>query len=128
MEYRKMVARFQDGSLIKGVSSDFSPTETTFRLKPQAGDFLTVDMSKLKALFFVKDFRGDKDHKEDYHDVRPWNGNKIQVHFTDGEIMIGYTLHYDVGHLGFFITPADLQSNNKEVFVITSATEKITFI
>ncbi len=128
MEFTKVVARFKDGSIIKGMSSNFSPTETIFRIKPKTGDFLTVDINELKALFFVKSFRGDKDHIEEHHDIKPWDGNKIQVHFADGEIIFGYTLHYDFGHHGFFMTPADTNSNNKEIFVITSAAEKITFI
>ncbi len=128
MELNKIVARFKDGSMIKGVSRDFSPANTSFRIKPLRGEFVTVDVNDLKALFFVKDFEGNKSHKTEYKDVRPWDGNKIQVHFNDGEIMIGYTLHYDIGHHGFYVAPADMQSNNKEVFVISSATEKVTFI
>lgn len=128
MEVSKIIARFKDGSLTKGTSNDFSPSKTSFRMKPLKGAYVSIDMNELKAVFFVKDFHGDNLYKKEYKDVRLWDGNKIQVHFTDGEIIIGYTMHYDIGHHGFFVTPADLQSNNKYIFIITSATEKVTFI
>jgi hypothetical protein len=50
------------------------------------------------------------------------------VEFVDGEVIIGYALSYAPERHGFFITPADLQSNNERIFVIKSATKKVTIV
>ncbi|HBH62823.1 MAG TPA: hypothetical protein DDX85_14020 [Nitrospiraceae bacterium] len=128
MKVKKIVARFRDGSLLKGTTVDFSPEGASFHVRSLSGQVSEVEVDKLKAVFFVKDFKGDTHRKDEYKDLRLWEGNKIQVHFKDGEIIIGYTLNYDINHRGFFMTPADVQSNNDEVFVIVSATEKLTFM
>ncbi len=128
MEVKKIVARFRDGSLLKGTSVDFSPRAESFHIRSLSGPVTEVEVEQLKAVFFVKNFEGDVQHKDEYKDVRIWYGKRIQVHFKDGEIIIGHTLHYDIDHRGFFLAPSDLRSNNDEVFVIVSATEKITFL
>jgi hypothetical protein len=53
-------------------------------------------------------------------------GLKVEVTFVDGEVMVGSTLlGYDPKRLGNFITPADIQSNNIRVFVISSAVKSV---
>jgi len=128
MEKKKIVAKFKDGSNMKGVLVDFSPDKTILKLIPSKGEIQLIETEKLKAVFFVKDFRGSKKRKDKYKDANPWGGKKIQVHFLDGEIIVGYTLHYDLGNQGFFVIPADDKSNNDNIFVIISATNKITFL
>jgi hypothetical protein len=102
--------------------------KTFFHLKLLSGEVVKVDIEKLKAAFNVKTFNGNKNYNYTYKDVIPWGGNKVKVEFIDGEVIIGYTPHYSAGHQGFFITPADLQGNNKEVYVVTSATKEITYL
>lgn len=128
MKVKKIVARYRDGTIRKGTSRNFVPDKKSFNLRQVGGEVVSVDVEELKAVFFVKDFKGNKDRIDSYNDARPWGGKKVQVHFTDGEVLVGYTLHYDMGHHGFFVIPADLQSNNEEVFVITSAAKRITFL
>jgi hypothetical protein len=48
------------------------------------------------------------------------------VEFSNGEVIIGFALSYSPERHGFFIVPADLKSNNERIFVIKSATSKIT--
>ena len=128
MVKKKIVAKFKDGSIKKGVLVDFSPDKTTLKLIPSNGEIQLIATENLKAVFFVKDFQGSKKRKDKYIDANPWGGKKIQVHFIDGEILIGYTLHYDLGNQGFFVLPADGKSNNDNIFVIASAINKITFL
>jgi hypothetical protein len=124
----KMVIRFKDKLLMKGRTCDFSPDNTVFHLKLFNGELIKVDIDKVKAAFVVKNFNGNKNYKYTYKDFIPWGGNKIKVEFIDGEIMIGYTPYYPFGHHGFFVTPADVQGNNKQVYVVTSATKEITYL
>ena len=51
-----------------------------------------------------------------------------QVEFTDGEVLIGYTQGYSPTRNGFFVVPADIKNNNDRIYVIASATEKISFL
>ena len=122
----KVVARFKDGSLIKGNTKDFSLSNNEFHLELINGEIKKIDTEKLKALFCVKTFEGNKNHVERYTDVIPKGGRKIIVEFNDGEIIIGYTQIYTPELQGFFLIPADLESNIEHIYVITSATKNIT--
>jgi hypothetical protein len=87
-----------------------------------------IEVEQLKAFFLVKDFEGNKTYDEDYKDEISGTGRKIMVTFSDGESIIGYTLGYSPDRQGFFMTPADLKSNNQRIFVVKSASEKVEFI
>lgn len=125
MQPNKIVARFKDNTLIKGTTSDFSADKTQFHLTTLDGITEPIDTERLKALFFVKDTDGNKDHRESYHDEISGMGRKLKVKFTDGEMLIGYSLDYSADRHGFFLTPADLHSNNRRIFIIKSATEEV---
>jgi hypothetical protein len=128
MGKNKVVARFKDGSMLKGNTSDFLPNKNQFHLETDGGDIQTVDVDRLKALFFVKDFAGNKDHIEAYADDISGCGRKIKVKFDDGETIIGYTTGYSPDRPGFYLTPAEKKSNNERIFVVKSASEKIEFL
>jgi hypothetical protein len=128
METNKVVAKFKDNSLAKGKTSDFFPNKARFHLEKPNGEILEIDIEKLKAIFFVKDFAGDKNREDSYNDQIAGGGRKLKVHFSDGEIVIGYTLGYSPDRQGFYLTPADLQGNNERIFVVKSATSKIEFL
>lgn len=128
METNKVVVRFKDGSIMKGKTSDFFPNKTSFHLETLNGEIKTIDVEQLKAFFWVKDYEGTKNYDEDYEDEIAGTGRKINVKFSDGESIIGYTLGYSPDRQGFFMTPADLKSNNQRIFVVKSASEKIEFI
>lgn len=124
----KAVVRFKDKMLMKGRTGNFSPDNSFFHMKLLSGESVKVDIAKLKALFIVKSFQGNRQYQYTYGDVLPWGGKKVKVEFKDGEVIIGYTTYYQSVGTGFFITPADLKGNNKQVFVVTSATRKISYM
>ncbi len=138
MKKDRIVARFKDGSLLKGESNDFSRERSFFSLKLIHGEFMrtetkvsktvNVALDDLKALFFVKDFNGNKKREDNYINSILWGYKKVKSLFHDGEEIAGYALHYDLGRWGFFMEPADQQSNNERIFVINSATQKVTFL
>ena len=128
METNKVVARFKDGSILKGKTNDFFPNKTNFHLETLNGETQQIEVEQLKAFFLVKDFEGNKNYDEDYRDEIAGTGRKIMVKFSDGESIIGYTLGYSPDRQGFFMTPADSNSNNHRIFVVKSASEKIEFI
>ena len=128
MAPNKVVVKFKNNTVLKGKTSDFFPNKTQFHLEDINGEISEISIEDLKAIFFVKDFEGNKDHQDNYNDHIAAGGRKIQVLFNDGEIVVGYTLAYSADRPGFYMTPADLQGNNERIFVVNSATEKVGFL
>jgi hypothetical protein len=122
----RVVARFLDGRVLKGTTQDFIPTRPAFHLLPVTGTgpAVTIRLSELKAVFFVKDLDGNPERL----DVPAFTGGaaetaygkKIAVRFPDGELLCGYSLAYRAERDGFFITPMDARGNNDRLFVVVS--------
>lgn len=127
MAKNKVVVQFKDSTIMKGETMDFSPNKENFHLKTPEGNIVTVDMEPLKAVFFVKDFEGDKNYKELYDDFIAGGGRKVKIIFADGEELTGYVQIYNKKHRGFVVIPADLQGNNERIYVLNSATKKVFF-
>jgi len=125
----RVVVRFTDGKLFKGTTQDFLPNRPTFHLIPVGGQAMEVQCKALKAVFFVKKLEGDPQRPSvrGFLDAPAATalGKKIAVRFKDGEFLCGYTLAYQPGREGFFMTPADPQSNNMRVYVVTGSTAEV---
>ena len=132
----KVVARFRDGQMVKGSTSDFVPTKELFHVavadaapgtKPQL-----VQVKDLKAIFFVKDFAGRPDYtptNEFENDRTPAGSRKIKVVFADGEVIVGTTQGYQPSRPGFFMVPADAASNNIDrCYVVAASTSEVTLL
>ena len=128
MAPNKVVIKFKDNTIMKGKTNDLFPNKNQFHLEDPEGKIFEINMEDLKAVFFVKDYKGDKSYEYSYDDIITGGGRKIKVDFADGEEMIGYTQGYSPDRAGFFIIPADLKGNNERVFVVKSATRKIQFL
>lgn len=128
METDKVIARFKDGSLIKGKIHDFFINNSKFRFETTKGERRKISVEELKAIFWVKDFQGNKNHRDKFNFDLDIGGRRIRVRFFDGELIIGHTIGYSPNKPGFFMVPLDTESNNKGVFVIKSATEIIEFL
>ncbi|UCD34724.1 MAG: hypothetical protein JSU90_10600 [Nitrospiraceae bacterium] len=124
----KVVVRYKDGTLEKGHAIDFFPNKVVFHLEHDDGTTEEIQTEKLKAIFFVKDFIGDKQHEKMYRDMIPGGGRKMQVTFLDGETIIGYSQGYSPDRRGFFVIPADKDDNNERIYVVVSATQTVTFL
>jgi hypothetical protein len=122
--WQRVVARFRNGTLVRGYTNDFHPSKAHLHLTPEdkAGDAMFVALSQLKAVFFVREFAGDPTHVEGQEFAGTQPGRKIEVAFEDGEILRGTTLAYRADGSGFFVHPADAGSNNMRVFVSPGAT------
>ena len=128
MEPNKVVVKGKDNTVAKGKTSDFFPNKTQFHLEEMNGEIAEISIEDLKAVFFVKDFKGNENHQDNYNDEISAGGRKMKVRFLDGETVVGYTLGYSPDRQGFFLTPADRQGNNERIFIVKSATEKIEFL
>ncbi len=134
MLLNKVVARFADGRVVKGVTADFVQTKDTFHLSPagapEGSKPVEIHTSQLKALFFVRDFDGKPQYVErkEFDPGRPSAGRKIKVQFKDGESLVGTTTGYQPNRPGFFLVPADGDSNTERCFVVSAATRSVGFI
>ncbi|MBU4509801.1 hypothetical protein KJ830_02005 [bacterium] len=130
---KKAVVKYKDGEIIKGWVEDFRPDRKTFILfnliKYNEEERLEIKFSSLKAVFFIKDFIGDKNYKK----VRTFNVDTKVTHrqrkliaiFKDGENLYGTSHSRGRYKVGFFIYPIDPKDNNERIFVIHSAVESI---
>jgi hypothetical protein len=133
-ELLKVVMRYTAGKLIKGYSNDFFLNKPVFRaqlIESQPADkSIEISLKELKAVFVVKDFTGNAAYKEKkyFGEGRHAPGRKVEVIFTDGEVLVGSSLNYDPAHPGFFVTPADPQSNNTRVLVVSTSVGKFRYL
>ena len=130
---KKAVVRYPNGKIIKGWIEEFRPDRESFFLFPlieySEEERIEIKFSPLKAVFFVKDFTGDKD----YQKVRTFNVDlkitpsqrKLIVNFKDGEHLYGTSHSYGRYKIGFFMYPIDPKDNNERIFVVHSAAESI---
>jgi len=131
MEPTKVVVRYANGTIARGFLQNFSPNRDFFYLSPAdnpTGQSLQVSLRRLKAVFVVRDFRGNPQFQERNFYMKGENpsGLKLEVTFADGEVMVGSTvLNYDPKRQGNFIIPADPNSNNIRVFVVSTAVKSV---
>jgi len=124
----QVVVHFADGRLVKGQATDFFPNKETFHMTERdSKETHEIKVAELKGVFFVKTFEGNRTRHERKDMERPGMGKRIQVKFKDGEMLIGYTSGYSPDRAGFFVFPADPESNNEKVFVVMAATESVSF-
>ena len=129
-ESARIVVHYLDGKVIKGTSQDFNPTRPVFHLIPaEGGPAVDVQCKLLKAVFFVKSLTGNPKRQ----DLRGFiaapaatsQGKKLAIRFKDGELLCGYTLSHRPDRDGFFLFPADAQSNNERIYVLAAAAADI---
>ena len=129
-----VVARLADGRMVKGMTADFSPAKDRFHVTaaatPVGATPVEIHTKDLKALFFVKSLAGDPQHveKKAFDPARPPAGRRIRVEFKDGEVLVGTTTGYQPGRPGFFLVPADAESNVERCYVVAAATQEISFL
>ncbi len=127
---KKIVARLMDGRVFKGVTEDFHPGDESIAVKvtdgPWKGEKITVEVSDLKAIFFVRDLGGNRDYREKKL-IFPADapGQKVTVTFRDGETIRGTAMGLNLGLNGFFLFPADANSNNRRIFIVRAALRNI---
>ena len=124
----KIVVALLDGSRLKGSSLNFSSLKDSFDLvlegnqRPQRGR--KVELKDVKAVFIVKDFSGNPEHRPPARDL-PSRGRCLEVTFLDGEKVTGSTQGYDPQRLGFFLVPLDPDSNNSRIFIVSRNVREI---
>lgn len=123
-----VVARYRDGYMVKGITYDFARNKKSFHVHVATDDqkrIEEVNISDLKAVFFVKSLEGSPEYQEKKEFPVGTPGLKIKVEFFDGEILLGTTSGYSAQRQGFWLFPADPESNNLRIYVVCAAVKKI---
>jgi len=128
MHENRVVTHRKDGTLQKGTTRDFFPNKEEFHLELEAGGVSIVKLEELKAVFFVRNLAGRPDHHETYADEIAGGGRKVEVTFEDGEVIVGFTSGYSPDRRGWFVLPADKESNNLRIFVLNSAVQTVRML
>ncbi len=128
----RIVARFQDGHVMKGFTTDFLPAKDRFHVtldgQGSGAKPVEVHVPELKAIFFVKSFDGNPQHQRSNDPSQAGLGRRLRVVFKDGELMVGTTQGYDRSRPGFFVIPVDAAGNNERCFVVAAAVGEVTFL
>lgn len=125
MPPRKVVIRLLDGELVKGVL--VSPRQPRWNLPPHIkvrtvdAKLVPIALSETKAIFYVRDFAGNRDYREKKHFMgQPEiKGLWIRLHFKDNEDIEGIIPNSLTSFIGpgFYFKPPDPQSNNELIYV-----------
>ncbi len=125
----KVVVGCLDGQRLRGYVFNFAASRDRFRLFPEENSPQTagqdIQLSAVKAIFFVKDFAGHPQHHDHYELKTGVHGRKFEVVFNDGETILGTTEAYNPKSLGFFIFPADPESNNSRIFIVNKNVRQV---
>lgn len=123
---QKIVVHTKDGRIYKGVTQDFAPDAEAFYFLPAEGGGMPLRfrIDDLKALFWVRDYFGNRDFvaRREFDPER--SGRQAIVSFEDGEEIWG-TLDGPEEGAGFYLVPADRRDNNVRIFVVRSALKEL---
>jgi hypothetical protein len=127
----RVVVRYADGRVAKGFTFDFLPNKESFHLVDSEDErkVTAIVATDLKAIFFVKSFAGNKEHRSSPPPC--WGqvgGQRLKVTFRDGEVVYGTTTAYTPGRRGFFIVPADETQNNERAYVFADAAASVEIL
>ncbi len=134
-DLHKVVVHLKDGTLVRGYFEETMPItledllEKPHHRVPQRlslksldnGDYFEVEVTTVKALYFVMSFEGAKEKKAiRFYTYGPAvQGIWVEIKFHDGEVIEGM-IQNSVHHLmddGFLLTPSDPESNNHVLYV-----------
>ncbi len=127
----KVVVRTRDGEVIPGFANQ-DRIKKTLKIITQQGKEQTFSIDKLKAVFFVKDFKGNPE----YNEIKFLNKQTVssmiwaRVEFFDGEVLEGKILNNMelISSPGFYLSPSDQDTNNRRVYVVKSALKHFTVL
>jgi len=129
--FGKVIVRSRDGTLFRGFSkSDLIGDKV--QLVDAKGNAQEFPLADLKAVFFVRDFEGNRDYREVRFFRKEGSAGWlwVEVVFTDGEIMEG-RMRNNLSLLdprGVYLWLSDEGANNEVVFVVRSAVREFRIL
>lgn len=128
-QLNKVVVACMDGRRLKGYAYNFSPLKDEFDLLPPENALhergTRIKLKDVKAIFFVKDFVGNRDRTRNNSGQTTGHGRRVEVKCKDGETMVGMTEGYNPQKIGFFMFPVDEADNNIRAFVVNQNVDAV---
>lgn len=130
--HKKVIVRKVDRDTINGhVAPSHFVREGKLELLNTSGNVVTIDLTDIKCVFFVREF-GDSDSlSRKTFTTRPRSeGLWVRIKFKDGEILEGL-MPNDLSLTsaeGVLINPPDLRSNVQKLFVPRTSLESLTVL
>jgi hypothetical protein len=130
--WSRIVIRYKNGHMLKGFTHNFVATRGFVQVSadpsasPEART--AVPFTEVKAVFFVRDHDGNPGYAESKRLDPSGGGRTVSVTFSDGEEMIGTSANYNSSAPGFFVHPADPESNNERVFIVAASVRAVKFL
>lgn len=92
------------------------------------GEERLLPLSSVKAVFFVRSFTGDRNRREKkrFTTESPRFGDMVRVTFLDGELLVGRSIGYKPEDRGFYVKPADSESNNEMIYVPQTSVREVS--
>jgi hypothetical protein len=131
----KVVARYRDGSMVKGITYDFAPLKKVFHIVSNGNGEKTTHAIiplDLKALFFVKSLDGNKyatiSHNEPSEGVNAPGAKKLKITFFDNEELLCTSHVYTPGKEAFFVNPMEIDSNNIRIYINGGSVKRVDIL
>jgi hypothetical protein len=124
---RLVAVRFLDTRVLKGRIVDFHPNREFFHVEEPGNPSPTrVAIEGLKAIFFIKTLDGNPGHvdKRAFED-RLGTEKKVWIEFTDGEKLAAWANSSSSPRGGFYVFPADEESNMEKAYVFRAAIQRM---
>jgi hypothetical protein len=119
-----VVLRFRDGRVVRVTLPGNEAPHAVVNAVDEAGEDLEVLLNSLKGVFYLKAER-ERVLGLDADAAAQPSGPTATVEFDDGEVLTGRVAMFDVRQPGFFLIPAETQSNNAKVYVVTAAVRSL---
>jgi len=131
MEFRrvqhKVVIRLLDGALKKGKFLRMEePPDHNIVIVECEGGICKAPLRNIKAVFFVRNWDGDSNYYNPQgRNLQDERLNRLQVEFTDGEVLWGRSMNYCMDSPGFFFFPSNPDANNRAILINKLAVGRI---
>lgn len=130
--HKKVVVELLDKKLMRGyVNPGGLPGADSIDLLTQEGEHAEIEISEVRAVYFVRDLADDIEMERKSFLSRPkLDGLWVRMRFLDGDALEGVIPNDLLAFLdnGLQITPPDFNSNTDRIYVPRSALAELTVL
>jgi len=129
--HKKVIVRKMTRDVVSGyVMPAAFISEGKLELLNTSGNLVRIDLSEVKAVYFVRDFQESDVIRKTFTTRPRTEGLWVRLNFRDQDILEGL-LPNDLNQLpaeGYLITPPDTRGNTQRIFVPKSALQNLTVL
>ena len=132
--FQKIVVRYADGKILKGYTQDFHPrparsSPSGHRSTPRPKSASSCRVSRLKAVFFVRDFDGNPELSGAEGLCGECSGPARRGHVCRRRERARHDAQLSTRRgRGFSSAPQDPDANNTRIYVVAKAVRRVRFL